>query len=209
MNVILSFWVGAIAAIIASIPVGPITFAIVQATLNAGRKAGYLVASGAILIEFFFIVIAVFGLGSMINEELIHKYMGIVAIPVLFILGFISLFKREKEATDDMPQIRAHSYLFIGATLCFTNPIIVGYWLWITATLQNMKWLGTTMADKVLFVTGIIAGVAVFFIGVIQFTFVKKQAISVPIRNKINIGLGLFFIGFGIYLAVMQVLKWI
>jgi threonine/homoserine/homoserine lactone efflux protein len=208
MNVVVSFFTGAVAAIIASIPVGPITFAIIQATLNSGRRSGIMVAAGALVIEVFFIVIAVFGLGTLVNEELIHKYMGIVAIPVLFLLGFISLFKKEKEFSDDKPAIKAHNYILIGATLCFTNPIIVGYWLWITATLQNAELIHNTTPDRIFYVTGIIIGVALFFFAVIQFTYYKKQSISISIRNKINIGLGLFFIAFGCYLSVLQVMKW-
>lgn len=201
MNLVISYIVGAVAAIIASVPVGPITFAIIQATLNRGKLSGFMIALGAIAVEMFFCVIAVFGVG-LINGETILEMLHIISIPVLIILGLLSLFKREKEITEEITTSKAGNYLLLGATLCFTNPIIVGYWVLITASLKSRGWLADTVGDKVLFILGIITGVILFFTTVIQLTHWKKQSISIRVRNKINIGMGIFFIAFGIYLGV-------
>lgn len=202
MNVLISYFVGMFAAIIASIPVGPITFAIIQATLNRGKLAGFMIAFGAIFVEIFFCVVAVFGLGSLINSDTILEVLHVVSIPVLILLGFISLFKKEKEFSHDTPSVKASNFLLLGATLCFTNPIIVGYWVLITANLKQRGWLHDEFMEKTVFIAGIVTGVILFFTAVIQVTDWKKQSISLRVRNQINIGLGIFFIAFGVYLGI-------
>ncbi len=206
MNLLISYVVGIVSAIIASIPVGPITFAIVQATLNRGKLSGFMVASGAVLAEIVFVIIAVFGLGSFINSDSILEFLKWISIPVLIILGIVSVLKKEKEISSDDNSAKAGNYLLLGATLCFTNPIIVGYWLILTANLKKNGWLHETFLDKTLFVLGILTGIILFFTAVVQVTHWKKQSISLHVRNKINIGLGLFFIGFGVYLAINYML---
>jgi threonine/homoserine/homoserine lactone efflux protein len=188
--------------VISSIPAGPITFAIIQGTLNSGKRNGLMIAIGAIIVEMFFCFIAVFGFGALFNEGSILEWFHVFSIPVLILLGFLTLLKKEVDNPGRVSKSKVHHGLFLGATLCFTNPIILGYWTFLTAALRQRQWLSDQFWDNLFFILGIFAGISIYFLAIIEITSRTHSSIPVHVRRKINLGMGIFFIGFGLYLGL-------
>ena len=58
---------GIAAGLLISVPLGPVGVLIIRKTLNKGRGAGYLGASGAVVADMFFAIIAGFGVSFITN----------------------------------------------------------------------------------------------------------------------------------------------
>lgn len=189
-----------IIAFLSSAPVGPVNMAIVQASMNKGFRAGIRVGTGAVLVEMIFAFLASAGLTLIPNEKQVLQWLNILTIPLLFIMGVLLIVKRKQEGTNrKLDTARASDYL-IGATLTFSNPMLLAYWLMCAAELRKADVLGSRLSESLTFMLGIGTGVGTFFYLVSFFSAKYRRRMSQVWKSRVSLVMGCFFIAFGIFL---------
>lgn len=191
-----------------SLALGPLSITVVQTSLNQGKRSAYLMSLGGMLVEVGFCLLALFGLHIILgdsadipdNDTLLHDLYP-VTIPILLTMGIVAIVNRNK-IRDPKRKRGAHGPLLLGATLCLSNPMLLGFWLWVTAMLKSLRYLGNTQADSLSFASGVAVGIVVFFYSIIYVASRSHRTMSPLWRARVNMLFGAFFIGFALYLAV-------
>lgn len=197
---------GAIAGLTLSFLIGPVFFAIVQAGVERGFRAGLALCSGIWLSDIIIIALAYLGLSyilMIVQWEGFAPWLGTVGGLVLMGFGIGSYMSR-LPLPDDSLHIRQRApYLRLSAkgfVVNVFNPFTIVFWLGLMSTIiaQSAK-------------TGYQAVIFFITLLVVMMTFdVLKIILSKTIRNWISpenvlrlrkgIGIGLFI--FGVVLLV-------
>ena len=84
MSVLTAFGIGIVCAIMSSAPVGPINFAIMQATWGRGKKAAMQIGMGGAIADVAYAVVAWFIADMIVDNEdpAVFKWLNFLTIPV-------------------------------------------------------------------------------------------------------------------------------
>lgn len=179
--------------------------AIIQTTLNDGRKNGLMIGIGSALVDTLFCFVALFGYRFVESHPHFLNIFHLITIPVLFFLGIKSIRHRNRTSVFKK-KARGSNFLFLGMVVCFSNPVLFAYWLYVTTYLQSQQWLGHSTLDYLSFSLGVLMGIVGFIyllVGVVSFT---NKLIPQRWFSAINVIIGLSFVGFGAYLLVDYIL---
>jgi threonine/homoserine/homoserine lactone efflux protein len=208
MHLFIAFSVGLITAIVSSLPMGPLSIRVVQMALTEGRRAAILMGIGGMIAELLFCVIALFGLKLILgsdadlpDQNTLLDDLYPFTIPVLLIMGILAIVNRNK-LPDPNKRRNAGGPLLIGIALCLSNPMLFTFWVSITTFLQSGKFIGSTLADHVMFTLGVALGIFSFYYTITRIATGSKRTMGPLWRKRVNVGFGVFFIGFAVYLAV-------
>lgn len=197
---------GAIAGLTLSFLIGPVFFAIVQAGVERGFRAGLALCSGIWLSDISIIALAYLGLSyilMIVQWEGFALWLGTVGGLVLMGFGIGSYMSRLPLPDDSLHIRRRAPYLRLSArgfVVNVFNPFTIVFWLGLMSTIiaQSAK-------------TGYQAVIFFITLLVVMMTFdILKIILSKTIRNWISpenvlrlrkgIGIGLFI--FGVVLLV-------
>lgn len=202
---------GAVISFIASIPVGAVNMAVVQATLNNSRKSAYMIGLGAIFMEATYCAIPLFSLSfdPQENSNLV-QVIYLISIPILIGIGVYSIINRKRaaiRAVRKQTTPKSGNQILYGALLCGTNPMVLLFWAGITATLTARGWLGEDLPLLFSFLAGVPIGTFFLYYIFVQVAYKKKKNIGLATRAKINFLVGLIFILLGSYLIVNYLMR--
>ena len=205
MIYLLTFLLGIAISYIGSIPVGAVNMAVVQATLNKGKKSGMFIGLGAILVEMTYCAIPLFGVKALAKGTAAFDWMIIGSIPVLITLGLISIIRRKKSAKVNRKQLAEGSKplkeMIYGATLCGTNPMIILFWTQVVFVLGFKGFLNNTV-EELTFMLSVPTGTFLLYLTFIFISNRTKRFISLRSKIRVNLAVGIIFIGLGVYLGV-------
>lgn len=111
---------------------GPGFFALVQTSVQKGFRKAVLLAIGVSLSDMMYVVLALMGVASLLEEPSVKFWMAIVGTVVLFGYGLYSWFRKpkiysvEELQTTDAPYLM---YVAKGFLLNGLNPFIVVFWV--------------------------------------------------------------------------------
>lgn len=197
MNIALYFIISFIISAIGSLPTGLITLTIMQRTLEAGKKAGYMLSFGATVMEFVYTYIALYGLTFFQESVATNYYMQIFATIVFFGFGFYNFFKESKPPTAPTNDYDYFDFGrgFLVATM---NVLIIPFWLFIALWLANYDMTFDTQTNIIVFSIGSALGALAVFIGYAELGHYILARIGkiVKYTNKI---VGVIFVILGIY----------
>lgn len=148
-------WMG----IILTILVGPIAFALIDASINKGTKYGIVLGSGVWLSDFIFILTVYLGINyvrEVINNPSFEWYTGLAGGIILMIFGLTSFFTKPP-SQDDASNIKGENYFeyFIKGFLINTvNPFTVFFWTGVMSKIVIGDNYGQT--EALLFFIGIL-----------------------------------------------------
>jgi len=201
MNLIWSFLIGAVLSFLSSIPLGPVNFAIIQATLKNGKHHGLMIGLGAMVVEFFYCLLSVLGFKLFLDNPGVQDVIHLLSIPLLILLGIISLRKVETEDENKPIKLpKQHNNFLLGASLSITNPMVFAYWIWMTSLLQSKGMLDSTFLSLMIFALGVGAGIFGFFYLVSYITFKQHKRISAETRQKADRIIGIIFLTIAAYM---------
>lgn len=198
---LLAYFAGLIISFIASVPTGPVNLAIVHATLVNGKKSGLMIALGALIIEVLYCMLSVFGMHLIFSEEAFLKQLSLISIPVLIGMGLVSMFKKDFLKRNIQPR-RGNEFL-TGITLTVTNPMLLFFWITISAFLQSNAWMENKLLDNTFFILGVATGIFLLFYVLILITSRQNKKVTPRFKRNMNVILGWVFIG----LAAFMILK--
>ena len=180
-----------------SIPIGLISLTIVQRTIEKGKKAGFMIASGATIMEFVYTFIALKSLDLFTENLELGNYITIISTIIFFIIGAYYFFKQPSEVSK--PNTKYDYFDFLrGFVVGFMNLLIVPFWIFIGVWLKTY---GMEFEDDgciSIFSLGSALGAFFAFLGYIWFSG-RIEGRLIKIKKYTNKIFGLLFIGLGIY----------
>lgn len=179
--------------------IGPVFFFILNTAIQKTPLDGLLAVLAVTLVDYLYILLAILGVGKVLERPRIKSIMGIVGSIALVVFGLVMIFstvsvRQDPSATGGT----ASGYLssFLSAfLLTLSSPLTVVFWTSLFAT----KAIEKGYARRQLLLFGLSAGAATFvFLGlsVAVFTFMKSAIPPVVIRI-LNIGVGALLIAYG------------
>ncbi|MEM6273273.1 MAG: LysE family transporter [Bacteroidota bacterium] len=124
----LSFATGVVVAIISSVPMGPIAFAIVHGVMTRGKAAGARIGIGGLIIDaiFAFVGMRLFGLVAPEDSPAVFDWINLLSIPVLVFLG-VKMIRDRNKIQEVEGGRRNRGDLFFGFSLGLSNPVLFAY----------------------------------------------------------------------------------
>lgn len=208
MDLLIAFIAGAVIAIISSVPIGPIGFAIVHAVIAKGRKEGMRVGLGGLIVDitFSFLALRLTGIFNPEDNPELFAWINLVSIPVLVILGVNMIRNRHSEPGSGEARRTGKGYL-LGFTIGITNPILFGYWVWVASYGTGVGWIGVGLTDHLVFTGGVIFGMVAFLIGWTALLSAATMKSSQRFRATLSLLVGVGFILFSGFLAINYLSK--
>ncbi len=201
---------GVVVSFIATIPVGPVNLAVMQAAINSGRIAGYKVAAGSAFSEWFYCLIALMGLSVLLTGDAIRFYMQICSVPILFILGILSL-RSEKEIQPAAKAIKFKNHFLLGLVLNLLNPFLLPFWLGTSTYMRNQDLISGNTLELVFFSVGVYIGTFSTQVILANLSTYWKNIFDPKIRGFINKIIGVVFIVFAIFMlwqSIPLLIQW-
>jgi len=190
--------------------VGPVFFSLIETSISKGARAAIIFDLGVILADSVFIIIAYFGSISFLEKIQGDPRIFLVGGILLIIFGLFTILhkKTRKKVTDEELVIQEkNNYLTLflkGFFLNFINFGVLAFWLTVVIAVTSSL---QANGDKVLEYFAVV--MLTFFIvdlGKIMLAKQLKRKLTPNVLRKIRIGLGVFFIVFGLILATKRFL---
>jgi threonine/homoserine/homoserine lactone efflux protein len=160
------------------------------------------------VVDYLFIVMAILGVGKLLERERIKKAMGIGSSIVLMIFGFMMLYGGLSSASAAVAPGEATGSLLSSFTKAFvltaSSPLTILFWTGIFTARSIEKGFN----QKQLWVFGLAAGITTpFFLGsaVLVFTLLRNT-ISFSFAGWLNMGVGIILISYGL-LRLFRLIK--
>ncbi|MEY3443825.1 MAG: hypothetical protein RLZZ519_2106, partial [Bacteroidota bacterium] len=164
LDYLIIFFTSIVFSFAISIPIGGVNMAVFQATLNNNPRAGYLIGFGAILAEIIYCAIPMFSLGETLQKWGIMSILSILFIPVLLIMGIVTIVKANKvEVSDPQTGVSSHhrsawGNIVYGFFLCASNPMTFVFWMGIVAALLEEGYIHDLWGEKLAWFMGVPVG---------------------------------------------------
>ncbi len=209
--------VGTIMGILISVPIGPINLTILTKGMRDGFKPAFWTGVGSAMMEFFYCLLAMFGMGALVEHSLGNIIVQIFAFLVLFIIGFRNLFVHPKRIYNSennnengnreinfIKRHHIHNTFLVGALLYALNPTFIIFWVTVAGFIQSTNLIGNSF-DNFFFALGVGLGVVIWFYLLLRFVrnFMEFKTKMIAQFHRIS---GLILLGFAFYLGV-EILK--
>jgi threonine/homoserine/homoserine lactone efflux protein len=188
--------------------IGPVFFFIINLTLQKTILDGFAGVIGVTLADYFYITLAIVGVGKLLEHQRVKKIFGVISSIVLTIFGLMII----KGATNMnlstsavINSANVFSSLISVLLLTLSSPLTIVMWTSLFAT----KTLEHNYTKKELFVFGLSTGLATFmFMGatVILFSLVRGT-IPIILIQILNVVVGCLLVGYGVLRLIKTVKK--
>lgn len=208
---------GIIFGIIISVPIGPINLTILTKGMRDGFKPAFWTGLGSATMEFLYCLLAMFGMGALVEYSLGNIIVQTFAFLIFLIFGFRNLIVHPKKICNDefalnngngklsfIRKHHIHNTFLVGAVLYALNPTFIIFWITVAGFVQSTSLIGNSL-DNFLFALGVGLGVTLWFYLLLRFIHniinFKKEMIAYFHRIS-----GVIILGFAFYLA-FEILK--
>ena len=188
---------GLLTGLILQTAIGPVFFFIINLALQRSLYDGLVAVAAVTLVDYFYISLAILGIGKLLEKKKIKKAFGIVSSVVLVIFGLV-IIKGVTGNINTTLEIQTTSLLAsFSATffLTISSPMTI---VWYTG-LFSAKAIEYNYTKRELLVFGLSVGLAtLLFMGtsVILFSLVKKT-VPIELIQTLNIIVGSLLILYG------------
>ena len=181
---------------------GPVFFRLIQTSIDNGYKRGILIALGVTVADAILMFFAVFGTSYLPQLKYFDDVISVVGASILFILGFISIFKQKTQLVYPTSKLSSFLYYFTsGIVLNLLNP---SNYLAVFTTSAYLVIKGFTLNERIIFfLFSLIA--TMFAESLIAFYAHKmKRILTGKVLKRINQVAGLIFIISGLLILYKQ-----
>lgn len=189
---------GLATGLVLQLGIGPVFFFIINLALQRTLLDGLVGALAVAIVDFFYITLAIFGIGKLLEHPRVKRTFGIISSFVLIIFGFIiingvrgGLAATETHAASTSLFSSFSSVFF----LTISSPMTI---VWFTSLFTTIA-VEYNYTKKQLFLFGFGTGCATLLFmsaSVILFTFIKGT-VPIPLIQTLNLVVGLLLIGYG------------
>lgn len=174
-----------------SVPLGPMGVLIIQKTLHKGALAGFIAGMGAASADFFYALVAAFGLGFVINtvqaHELLLQIIGgifliVIGLKIYFDNPIRQIRQRRSGRVSKKGLIGDYLSLFF---LTVSNPITVVVFM---AVFAGMSVFGdsSSLLGELLVVIGVLLGGAVWWYVLSMLVNIFRKKFRLRVLATIN-----------------------
>ncbi|MBN1467842.1 MAG: LysE family transporter [Fusobacteriaceae bacterium] len=197
---------GLTTGIILQLAIGPIFIFVVNITFQKGILNALSAVLAVTIVDYIYILLAVIGVGKILEKEKIKKTFTIISSLVLLIFGIVILKKSFYFNTTN--QIILESGIFKSFLSAFTltilNPLTIIFWTSIFST----KTVEYNLNKKELVIFGLSSGLATLLflsLSVISLSFIRVM-ISKEIIQILNVFVGILLILYS-FLRTIKTIK--
>ena len=189
---------GLLTGLLLQLAIGPVFFFILNLTLQRTILNGLIAVFAVTIVDYFYITLAILGIGHFLENKRVKKIFGIVSSIVLIIFGVIII--RDVIGTDISTDLDTNSSnLFTSFTSVFFLTISSPMTIVFFTSLFAAKAVEYNYTKRKLLIFGLATGSATFlFLGtsVILFSLIGG-AIPIIVIRILNILVGILLIGYG------------
>lgn len=190
---------GLMTGLILQLAIGPVFFFIVNLALQKTIFDGLLGALAVAIIDFFYVALAILGIGKILENKKTKKIFGVASSAILIIFGFIII--KDIVNSNMLTRVNINSTSLFSSfisvlLLTISNPITIVLYTGILGA----KGMESNCTKKELFVFGVGIGLATLLfmsISVILLSYFK-QAIPIKLVQILNAIVGCLLVGYGI-----------
>lgn len=203
MNPISILLIAFIFSFVGSIPPGTLNLTILQLGLEEKMNIAWRFSLAAALVEYPYAWIAV-KLSSVIQTSpIITEYFELIGAVVMITLGVLNLYASQKP-TSSVSKFQQSGFRR-GVFLSILNPLVLPFWVGITAYLQSQQWIDlTSTANLHAYLVGVSIGALTLLISV---AYLAKK-VAGNFRNNIWIRRipGITLLVLGVYSLIRYII---
>jgi len=189
---------GLATGLVLQLAIGPVFFFIINLTLQRSIFDGLIGALAVTIVDYFYITLAILGIGKLLENKKIKKVFGIISSIVLIIFGIIiikGIMGGDISTTINTNSTNLLSSFVSVFFLTISSPMTIVFF----TSIFTAKALEYNYTKKELLVFGFGTGLAtLLFMGtsVILFSLIKG-GVPVLLIEILNIAVGCLLIGYG------------
>jgi len=199
---------GLLTGLLLQLAIGPVFFFILNLTLQRTILDGLIAVLAVTIVDYFYITLAIFGIGYFLEKKRVKKIFGIVSSIVLIIFGVMII--KDVLGSDISADLDANSSnLFTSFISVFFLTISSPMTIVFFTSLFAAKAVEYNYTKRELLIFGLATGSATFlFLGtsVILFSLIGG-AIPIMVIRILNLLVGILLIGYGT-IRLVRVLKY-
>lgn len=198
-------------ALILVISVGPITFNLVETSINKGFRVALFFILGVYFSDVLLISLLNLGFRKIFTQYLSATNLSLFGGFILIGLGVLNLLQLQKKTTPIAVALNSKtiSTQFIkGFTLNTFAPSVVGFWIVLSSTLHAQKILTKPYYIYIFF--GILLGLN-FSFDIVKSLLAKRFKKYLTIENQLLLrkAIAVLFIAFGLYLLAKLAMEYL
>ncbi|MDW7670391.1 MAG: LysE family transporter [Bacillota bacterium] len=180
--------------------IGPVFLYVAGLTVQQTTAHGIAAVIAVTVVDYLFIVLAILGVGKLLERERIKKTLGIGSSIVLMIFGFMMLYGGLSSISTAVASGEATGSLLSSFTKAFvltaSSPLTILFWTGIFTARSIEKGFN----QKQLWVFGLAAGVTTpLFLGSAVLVFsLLRSTVSFSFTGWLNMGVGMILMSYGI-----------
>ena len=184
---------------------GPAFFRLIQTSIDTGVKRGVLIAFGVTMADAFLFFIALFGTSYFPEIKYFDAYISVIGATLLFILGFISIFKQQTQIVYPTSKLGSFLYYFTsGLLLNLLNP---SNYVAVFATSAYLIAKGFDLNERIVFFMVSLFATMLAESLIAFYAHKMKRIITPKVLKRINQVAGSIFIGSGLFILWNQFVK--
>lgn len=200
------YFTGLVFGLVFIFSLGPGFFALVQTSVQKGFRKAVFLAIGISLSDIFYVILALMGVASMLEQPVTRLWMGVGGTVVLFGYGIYSWYKKPKlyeERQEVINEISYLKYVLKGFVLNGFNPFIVVFWVGIVSIVAvNYDYTGM---DQKYFFSGVLTTILTTDISKAFLAHRLRKLITPKKILILNRSVGVILILFGIQMIYFLV----
>jgi threonine/homoserine/homoserine lactone efflux protein len=206
---IAAFGEGFSVGLLLSALIGPVFFALIQASLTNGFRNAAALATGILVSDLIYVLVTFFGIKFIAGFESFEVVLGLGGGLILIGFGINSIFKkkvfRPNSGGIDLPRVKKRSAFTKGFGINGINPFVLLFWISIASLVQLKP--SFTESDYVAYYAGIL--VTVFCIDLVKAFIAKKLSPLVTDRTLfwLNKFVGVLMIFYGLRMIWQTLMK--
>jgi len=194
------FITGLSTGLVLQLAIGPVFFFILNISLQRTLVDGLCSVFAVTVVDYFYIILAIIGVGKLLEKKTIQKKLALISSAVLIIFGIAMLVSSRGilagATTQSTHQISNYWSSFLSALLLtISSPLTIVFWTGLFAA----KAIEYNYTKRQLVIFGISAGLAtVLFLGcsVVVLSFIKASVPLLLVR-LLNVLVGVLLILYG------------
>lgn len=180
--------------------IGPVFFAIIQASVEKGFWVGVLVAIGVSISDIIYVLVCYLGLSAFVTGPGVNLYMGLAGGLILLAFGSYHLFVKSRQGYVNQPAEVGEKYtiryVLKGFLINSMSPMVPVFWIG-AITVATVDFGYTSPVDFAIFFVGVLVTALLTDIGKAYLAGKLREWITHRLLSLMNVAVGLILIVFG------------
>jgi threonine/homoserine/homoserine lactone efflux protein len=184
---------------------GPAFFRLIQTSIDTGVKRGVLIALGVTVADALLFFVALFGTSYFPEIKNFDTYIALLGALLLFVLGFISIFKQQSQLVYPKSKLGSFAYYFTsGVLLNLLNP---SNYVAVFATSAYLITQGLNLSERIVFFSVSLFATMLAESLIAFYAHKMKRLMTQKILKRINQVAGSIFIISGLLILWNQFVR--